>query len=47
MVLIRRILTMLSGRGGAAPRGGRRGLRRRRAEPAPTGIAALRGLLRR
>lgn len=47
MVLIRRILTLLSGRGGTAPTGRRRGLRRRRPEPAPTGIAALRGLLRR
>lgn len=51
MNLIRRILTLVSSRSGgraAASRpAGRRGLRRRRAEPQPTGLAALRGLLSR
>lgn len=54
MNILRRILSMANanraGRTGAAPAAGRRGIGRRRAQPTTpkaTGLAALRGLLRR
>jgi len=50
MNIIRRILSLVSagsGRRGGAPAGGRRGRGPRGAQPKATGLAALRGLLRR